>query len=635
MRSLLIVLALAMALSAFGEKGYLFSYFSDNPSGGRRGEAAGLHLAWSFDGLNWTALNNDQPILVPALGRARLMRDPCVCRGPDETFHLVWTTDWTGGSIGYASTRDFVNWTPQRELPVMADEPTTRNCWAPELTYDPKDGLFYLYWSSTIPDRHSPIPDMDKREAALNHRIYRATTRDFETFSPSRLWFNPDYSAIDASLCYVPAADDWLFFVKNENHTPLQKNLRMMRVKSLAGDLPSATGEPLTGAWTEGPSALWVDKTLYLYFDLYKAHAYGVLQSLDGGRTWTDVSDRLRMPRGMRHGTAFEVDRSLIYDLLNVRWEPSTPTETSAATTETHGVTLAGLTMGAEKLLRYGEKVRIEGELTYLVSDGADFHLTMDANGELKVVAVPSWWTPARVATALVLVLLLIAALLGWALVLRHQKKAEARVNEAVQKERLRLSRDLHDGYQQLLAGCMFRLTAATTLVGKNATAKALAQLEGLRSSLTHAQAELRAALWTMTEEAEGPAAVADLFRYASSRLPHWEGIVSFETEGVEKPITRRYAGALLMILQEAVGNAIRHGGATSVRVKVVFGRKGLAMIVRDNGCGFDLAAAEARSGGLNLGLSGMRSRAEKIGGRFAVRAWPGRGAEVRVILGE
>lgn len=51
--------------------------------------------------------------------------------------------------------------------------------------------------------------------------------------------------------------------------------------------------------------------------------------------------------------------------------------------------------------------------------------------------------------------------------------------------------------------------SAATTLVGKNATAKALAQLEGLRSSLTHAQAELRAALWTMTEEAEGPADVS------------------------------------------------------------------------------------------------------------------------------
>ena len=60
--------------------------------------------------------------------------------------------------------------------------------------------------------------------------------------------------------------------------------------------------------------------------------------------------------------------------------------------------------------------------------------------------------------------LLLFVAILGWALLLRHQRAAERNVNDAVQKERLRLSQDLHDGYQQLLAGCMFRLTAAMTL---------------------------------------------------------------------------------------------------------------------------------------------------------------------------
>ena len=142
----------------------------------------------------------------------------------------------------------------------------------------------------------------------------------------------------------------------------------------------------------------------------------------------------------------------------------------------------------------------------------------------------------------------------------------------------------------------MFRLTAAQTLVGRQRAKeapsevplleKADVQLEGLRSSLTHAQDELRAALWTMKEEAEGPAAMSDLFRYAAARLPQWEGIVRFVTEGEEKAISRRYAGVLLMILQEAVGNALRHGRATAVTVKFVFGRKGVAMLVEDNGCG-------------------------------------------------
>lgn len=631
-RHLLSLAAVSMAFAAFGETGYLFSYFSNNSANGRRGEAAGLHLAWSFDGLNWAAFNNDQPILVPMVGRDRLMRDPCICPGPDGTFHLVWTSGWTGNSIGYASSTNLVDWSEQRELAVMSGEPTARNCWAPELTYNPDDGLFYLYWSSTIPDRHSPIPDMDRREAGLNHRIYLTTTRDFMTFSPARLWFNPDYSVIDAAAVRDPVTRDWLCFVKNENHTPVQKDIRLLRVSALSRPLPSDAGPALTGHMTEGPSALFVGETLYLYFDRYREAAYGALRSRDRGRTWEDVSGSLRLPQGIRHGTAFEVDRSLVYDLLQARW-PSTEASGEPLPVTAPDVSLAGLTMGAEKILKYGEKVRVEGELTYLVPEGSDFRLTMDENGGLRVVAVPGWWTPMRVAAALAILILLFAALLGWVLVLQHQKKAESRVNDAVQRERLRLSQDLHDGYQQLLAGCMFRLTAAMTLVGRNATAKALAQLEGLRGSITHAQTELRAALWTMTGEAEGPGAIADLFRSAAARLPQWEGVVSFTTEGPEKAISRRYAGALLMILQEAIGNALRHGCATEVRVRFVFGRRGLAMLVRDNGAGFDVAKAEACAGGVHLGLSGMRSRAAKIGGRFAVRSWPARGTEVKVLL--
>ena len=268
-----------------------------------------------------------------------------------------------------------------------------------------------------------------------------------------------------------------------------------------------------------------------------------------------------------------------------------------------------------------------------------DFRIAAGGRDDVVVVKKPTWWTPLRVAAAMAAVLLLFVAILGWALLLRHQRVAERNVNDAVQKERLRLSQDLHDGYQQLLAGCMFRLTAAMTLSEriKGGGASALwdrlgDQFDGLRSSLTHAQEELRAALWTMKEEAEGPAAMGDLFRYAASRLPQWEGKVTFETEGEELTVSRRFTGALLMILQEAVGNALRHGRAKHVRVKVVFGKRGLAMIVADDGCGFDVDSTQSASG-VHLGLQSMKSRAEKIGGKFAVRSSPGRGTEVKVVL--
>ncbi|HVK02594.1 MAG TPA: hypothetical protein VM490_03920, partial [Armatimonadaceae bacterium] len=113
------------------ERFYLFSYFVGN------GED-GLHLAWSADGYRWEPLNGGRSYLTPTVGESKLMRDPHLLRAPDGTFHLVWTTAWEGRTIGYASSKDLVNWSPQKAIPVMAHEPEARNCWAPETAYDQK-----------------------------------------------------------------------------------------------------------------------------------------------------------------------------------------------------------------------------------------------------------------------------------------------------------------------------------------------------------------------------------------------------------------------------------------------------------------------------------------------------------------
>ena len=59
---------------------YLFSYFINDSKDG-------LHLAYSYDGLNWTALNGGKSYLTPAVGKDKLMRDPSICQAPDGTFH--------------------------------------------------------------------------------------------------------------------------------------------------------------------------------------------------------------------------------------------------------------------------------------------------------------------------------------------------------------------------------------------------------------------------------------------------------------------------------------------------------------------------------------------------------------------
>ena len=300
-------LALApLAVGAAADETYLFAYF--------RGERDGLHLATSDDGLTWTALNNNESILRPTVGQDRLMRDPSIARGPDGTFHMVWTSSWHDRIIGYASSKDLIHWSEQRAIPVMQHEPTARNSWAPEVTYDDETGDFYIYWATTIPGRHAPIAGMDRKENGLNHRIYLTTTKDFTTFTPTRLWFNPAFSAIDAAVVRAPrAAKKWMMVVKNENHTPPEKNLRVTFADHLADGFPTDVSAPINPGpdRVEGPSPLAVGDAVFVYYDVYGKKRYGLAASTDGGRTWQDRSRELKLPKGIRHGTAFAVDRAV------------------------------------------------------------------------------------------------------------------------------------------------------------------------------------------------------------------------------------------------------------------------------------------------------------------------------------
>lgn len=233
---------------------------------------------------------------------------------------------WTDRIIGYASSRDLVHWSEQRAIPVMMHEPTAHNCWAPELFYDEPSQTYYIFWATTIPGRHKEVATSES-EKGLNHRMYYVTTKDFQTFSKTKMFFNPDFSVIDAAIVKDPKNEDLIMVVKNENSNPPEKNLRITRTRNLAKGFPTKVSPSITGNyWAEGPAPLFVGDTLYIYFDKYRDHRYGAVRSLDHGETWEDVSDLVSFPRGIRHGTAFAVDTSVVEALIaNCNYNPLIP----------------------------------------------------------------------------------------------------------------------------------------------------------------------------------------------------------------------------------------------------------------------------------------------------------------------
>jgi hypothetical protein len=285
---------------------YVFAYFTGN------GED-GLHLAASRDGYRWDKLNGGASFLTPQVGKSKLMRDPSIARGPDGTYHMVWTAGWNEDDIGYASSTDLLHWSPQRALPVMANEPGTLNAWAPEIVFDDAHGEFVLFWSSTVPGRF-PATD-GAGDGKYNHRIYATTTRDFVSFTPTRLFYDPGFSVIDATFLRVRGRDYLL--VKDETRHPAKKHLQLAEAAGLQGPF-GKPGAPITppGLWTEGPTALQVGEDSIVYYDAYTAKHYGAMRSRDLVH-WEDVTASMRFPnegtpQRMRHGTAFAVPAVLL-----------------------------------------------------------------------------------------------------------------------------------------------------------------------------------------------------------------------------------------------------------------------------------------------------------------------------------
>ncbi len=278
-----------------GKGPWLFSYFGD--------EGAGLHLAWSDDGLKFTPLHNDKPLLTPTLG-GKLMRDPCMRQGSDGVWHLVWTTGWSDQGFGVASSKDLLHWSDQRFVDAMTYEATAQNTWAPELFYDDIHAEWLIFWASTIPEKfkETALPGGDLAKGViLNHRMYYCTTKDFITFSGTKLFYDPGFNCIDATI--TKAGDKhYVMVIKDETKVPeAKKNLRVATAESPQGPWSKASA-PISVAWVEGPTIAKVGDGWTIYYDMYTAHKYGALQTTDW-KTFKDVGAELAMPKGARHGT--------------------------------------------------------------------------------------------------------------------------------------------------------------------------------------------------------------------------------------------------------------------------------------------------------------------------------------------
>ena len=265
----------------------------------------GLRFIYSYDGVRWDSITG--VFLRPDVGVQKVMRDPSIVKGPDGTFHLVWTSSWRGDrGFGYSSSKDLIHWTPQRFISTGMDT-TTVNTWAPELFYDDVKRQFMVIWASCVPGK---FPDYQE-DHRNNHRLYYMTTKDFKTFSKTQLFYDPDFSAIDATLV-KRGSKDYVMVVK-DNSRPM-RNIKVAFAQSPYGPW-SAASEPFTESFTEGPTTAKVGDWYYIYYDSYRHKIYGAHRTKDF-KTFQNQTGSVNFPVGHKHGTVFMADESLVEGLI-------------------------------------------------------------------------------------------------------------------------------------------------------------------------------------------------------------------------------------------------------------------------------------------------------------------------------
>jgi len=263
----------------------------------------GLRFIYSHDGVRWDSIQGT--FLKPEIGQ-KVMRDPSIVKGPDGTFHLVWTCAWKGErGFGYASSKDLIHWSKERFIEVMKDT-TTVNVWAPELFYDDVKRQYVIIWASCVPGK---FPD-GQEDHRNNHRLYYTTTKDFNKFSESRLMIDPGFSCIDATLVKRGKSD--YVMVLKDNTRPM-RNIKVAFAKSPYGPWSKAS-EPFTEQFTEGPSTAYVNGWYYIYYDSYRHKIYGAHRTKDF-KTFQNQTGSVKFPVGHKHGTVFMAPEELVENL--------------------------------------------------------------------------------------------------------------------------------------------------------------------------------------------------------------------------------------------------------------------------------------------------------------------------------
>ncbi len=207
-----------------------------------------------------------------------------------------------------------------------------------------------------------------------------------------------------------------------------------------------------------------------------------------------------------------------------------------------------------------------------------------------------------------------------------ERDRLEKAVIEIRDDEQQRISHDLHDGLGQHLTGVAFLASALEQQLAASLEPEAATRAGQIAGLVNRAISQVREIAHGLNPVPIDPHGIVIALEHFARMVSEQSGarVLFTHSPGLridDPPLVAN----LYRIAQEAVTNALRHGGATRVEIRLVSGARGLSLRVRDDGSG--MPAVPLKPGG--MGLEVMRHRARMIGASFSTGAVAGGGTKI------
>jgi signal transduction histidine kinase len=332
--------------------------------------------------------------------------------------------------------------------------------------------------------------------------------------------------------------------------------------------------------------------------------------------------------------------------LANVRW---TPTNQVLEMQTGPWRFLARLNKPDEsvRLLRPGSRLGLTGVYAARVGnrgpaeDVGSFDLLLNSPRDIEVLAMPPWWTLRKLLVIVGIFACVMTGMLLWITQLhRLVEKRTAEVEIHIQNrqrvehqremelERTRIAHDLHDDLGSGITEIgMLAARAKSATAPDDKRSQYLDEMGGKAREMVTALDEI---VWAMNPAHDSLASLVSYFCLYADRFLGLANI-GWRLEGppasVELAVNSKRRHQLFLVFKEALTNVVRHSGAKEVRLGIQVEPDGLQLIVADNGRGLPVNARTREMDGVD----NMRTRIEKLGGRFEITSEAGRGVTVRI----